>query len=261
MMNSYKDVVMKGSDPVSTFFARRPVASALLFWFGMMVAYIVVGGVAQNLQLAATTRTMLFGAVLSVLGLIVVALQGSWRAVGLGAPTRRPGLILLTLPLLNLARGFHADLGTVALLVVASLLVGFNEELWFRGIILRVLQPKGQGWAVVGSALLFGVLHLLNGLAGQNLAVTLVQIAYACVLGLCFALVRLRTASLWPAALVHALTNLFAWTAQGGQIGGGSVDSLFDLLLPGVVIVLFGAYSLYLWRQMKETASVADRVA
>lgn len=231
---------------------RRPLLSALLLWFAMFALYIVAGGIAAQVELASTERALLFGGLLSVVGLVVVAVQRSWRAVGLGAPTTwTVALPLLVLPVINLARGFHADLGSAVTLAVASLLVGLNEELWFRGLILRALAPKGLRWAVWGSAILFGVLHLLNGLAGQDLLVTLIQIAYAFVIGLCYALVRLRSGSIWPLILIHAATNLFAWTAQSGQIGSGTVSSLFDLVLPVVVIVLFAVYSIYLWRSRK----------
>lgn len=64
---------MKGSDPISTFAQRRPVGFALTLWFAMLVVYIIIGGVAQYLQITSTTRALLFGGVLSVLGLLVVA--------------------------------------------------------------------------------------------------------------------------------------------------------------------------------------------
>lgn len=243
---------MKGSDPMSAPIKRRPLLTALSLWFAMFLLYILAGGLSQQLQLASTQRTLLFGGLLSVVGLIIVAVQRSWRAVGLGAPTTWTfALPLLVLPVINLARGFHADLGLTATLAVASLLVGLNEELWFRGLILRALAPKGLNWAVWGSAVLFGLLHLLNGLAGQDLLVTLIQIAYAFVIGLCYALVRLKSGSIWPLILIHAATDLFAWTAQAGQIGSGSVSSLFDLILPAVVVLLFAGYSAYLWRSRK----------
>lgn len=249
---------MKGSDPVSTSFRRRPLLSALSLWFGMFVLYIVAGGVAQQMELGPTERTLLFGGLLSVVGLVIVALQRSWRAVGLGAPTTwTVALPLLVLPVINLARGFHADLATAATLAVASLLVGLNEELWFRGLILRALAPKGLNWAVWGSAILFGVLHLLNGLAGQDLLVTLIQIAYAFVIGICYALVRLKGGSVWPLILIHAATDFFAWTAQSGQIGSGTVNSLFDLVLPALVVVLFAGYSVYLWRAKANPVATA----
>lgn len=237
---------------MTKFAARRPLGYALTMWFAMFVVYIILGGALQGRQVASTTAPILFGSVLSVLGLLVVAGQRWWGEAGFNAPTDwRPYLVLLLMPVINLARGFHADLAAVPMLALAALLVGLNEELWFRGIILRGLAPKGLGWQVWGSAILFGLLHILNGLIGQDLLVSLIQVAYAIVLGLAFALVRLKTHSVWPIMLIHALTDFFAWGAQSGQIGTGTVSTLFDVVLPALVILLFSGYSAYLWRSLK----------
>lgn len=45
---------------------------------------------------------------------------------------------------------------------VLTVAVGFNEEIWFRGLSQAVLRVRGTRYAVVWGSVLFGVLHLAS---------------------------------------------------------------------------------------------------
>jgi sodium transport system permease protein len=98
----------------------------------------------------------------------------------------------------------------VAVLVFA-LLPAITEELAFRGYILSGLgrsYPKGT--AIVLSALLFGILHVLLSLFQQLFGATL--------LGLVIGLIAVRTGSLWPGVLFHFINNsLGLLTVEGAK--------------------------------------------
>lgn len=82
------------------------------------------------------------------------------------------------------------------------------EELLFRRLLLRRLRPYGERFALVASALCFGLFH-------GNLN----QFFYAFLLGLVLAELALSTGCLWQAVLLHALVNLLSilwvgWAAR-----------------------------------------------
>ena len=87
----------------------------------------------------------------------------------------------------------------VAILVFA-LLPAITEEVAFRGYLLSGLRRSyPEGTAIVLSALLFGILHVLLSLFQQLFGATL--------LGLVIGLIALRTGSLWPGVLFHFINN------------------------------------------------------
>lgn len=81
-------------------------------------------------------------------------------------------------------------------LIATAILPGICEELVFRGYILQALRRYGDGFAVVVSALLFGLLH------GNVL-----QIPFALIVGLICGYVVVQTGNLWVAVVLHTLNN------------------------------------------------------
>ena len=94
---------------------------------------------------------------------------------------------------------------TIVIVAVYCLLVGIAEEGLFRGLILNMLLPKGIWRAVIFSSLLFGSVHLLNVFVGFPLNGVLQEMLSALGFGMFLAAVRLRTNSLRPGIIAHAL--------------------------------------------------------
>jgi membrane protease YdiL (CAAX protease family) len=80
--------------------------------------------------------------------------------------------------------------------IVLVTLTPFAEELFFRGLGVRVLGFLGSTGAMVGTALAFGLAHGL-----------LVALPALVVLGLGLAWVRIRAESVWPGVIAHAAYN------------------------------------------------------
>ncbi|MGY3040524.1 membrane protease YdiL (CAAX protease family) [Rhodanobacter sp. TND4EL1] len=79
------------------------------------------------------------------------------------------------------------------------------EELLFRGVLFSALTRRwGAGWAVGISSLVFALVHL-PGLDYQWYA-----LPNLLLLALLLAMLRLRSASIWPGAVAHGLNNLMA---------------------------------------------------
>ena len=81
-----------------------------------------------------------------------------------------------------------------ALVIVT--LVPFTEELFYRGLGIRVFQIFGSLAAVVSTALVFGLAH--------GILVALPALGF---FGLCLAWLRVRTESVWPGVIAHAFYN------------------------------------------------------
>lgn len=129
------------------------------------------------------------------MGPLFSVLLGATLALGAVAATR------LLVARWGWARALHDELRpavhgvrtpTLAALALASAL---GEELFFRGLLLQVL-------GVVGSSVLFGILHQVRGRARWVWAV------WAFVMGLAFAVVFKLTGSLVGPVLAHFLVNL-----------------------------------------------------
>lgn len=89
-----------------------------------------------------------------------------------------------------------SDLDVILVIVSTAIVPPLIEELAFRGIILNSLQKYGNTFAIVCSALFFGVMHANP-----------VQIPYAFLCGLFLGYITVASGSLWPAIAVHAISN------------------------------------------------------
>lgn len=99
--------------------------------------------------------------------------------------------------LVELLRGLDGWGPTVAMFLVVAGLAPFFEETLFRGFLLPVLARRWPvAWALLGSALLFGAIHL------QPLGLPTLS-----ALGLVLGLAMRRTGSVWTAILVHGCWN------------------------------------------------------
>lgn len=244
--NSTSNNELKGRTQAAgflTLFHRHPVISALLITAVDVVIAVLVGLVATSIlpmiSQAATGVSKLpdFIAlcVVALLTAVLVSILGWWRIVGWNRPAQWRNLGLLILPallvLLPLIKGFKAvDVGTVVFLLVGYLLVGFHEETIFRGVILRILRPKGVWFAVLISSLLFSLAHSTNlflRFSGQPTLVGL-QMIGTFTFGIGMAALRLRTNTLWPLMLLHAISDLFLAL---GQLPVPLISAVEDVIL------------------------------
>lgn len=157
----------------------------------------------------------------------VVAFFGWHREAGLTPIRSYKSLLILWLPALFIL-GFF----TVAFLVglptpqaflfvaVNTLLVGVSEELAFRGILFSgaraALEPIG---AIFLTSIIFGAVHVLNGITTGNWAGATVQATAAAMSGLLFIAILIRTGSIIPAMIVHWLWDfgIFALGSRNGH--------------------------------------------
>lgn len=120
--------------------------------------------------------------------------------------------------------------------IIIAVIPPIVEELLFRGMILHSLRKYGDGFAVVGSAILFGLYH------GN-----FVQMVFAFIAGLVMALVVVRTHSLWPSILIHFFNNTISVAIEITQrYGGEQLANTVNNTVVGVFLVLGAAALVYL---------------
>ena len=104
----------------------------------------------------------------------------------------------------------EGDLGLLVMYLAASwVLAAFCEEVAFRGYLLtRLTDVLGSGRlqrvvAVLGSSVLFGLLHTEQGVVG---------VVAAAVAGVVFSVLRYRFRTLWAPVLAHGFDDTLGFT-------------------------------------------------
>jgi uncharacterized protein len=154
---------------------------------------------------------------------VVVALRW-WQEVGLSQGPQRGTLKVIWPWLLYLAlfaaSALNAGLPpvSVTLFILANtMLVGWSEEVMFRGVWLRGLFRSHGIWvAIIGSSLIFGAIHVLNVFLTGDLRGALLQAGAAFLSGVFLAAVRLRTGSLWTGIVLHGLWDAGTFLVAAG---------------------------------------------
>jgi hypothetical protein len=138
---------------------------------------------------------------------------------------------------------YHLDgmnnVGARILLPLAELvLVGLTEEMIFRGIVFGIAERSmGSRWAIVFSALVFGLAHLPND------GISLVSVAALLAYGVMQAAIYVRTRRLWL-----CIANHVAWNYCVGQVfsttvsGHGAEIGLLRGQLSGSSLLTGGVY-------------------
>ncbi|MDR7330744.1 CPBP family intramembrane glutamic endopeptidase [Corynebacterium guangdongense] len=232
---------------MSRLFAR----DQLRHFFLWLTFYLLLSVAAVNIGLALGWSVQASAA--PPLGALAVVLAlylwrtGIGKRIGLGVPADVPArrvwfhLPLLLLVALPLAFGFRTDLAApvVGAVLAHALFVGFLEEVLFRGMLLQALLQKNRPvWAVMVSALTFGVGHAFSLLIGQGAEDTALQIVNATVVGLIFTLVVMATGNLHAVIVAHVLYNAVAALAR-------PTDGVVHVVAGAVVLVVYGGWLLY----------------
>ena len=154
--------------------------------------------------------------------------------------------------------GWVQSFGFIFLFVLAMFLIGFNEELVFRGIILNLFldkfgnSKKGIVTATVLSSVIFGAVHLTNIFSGVSVGSAVVQAIQAAILGGLLAAIYLRSGNIWIVIIVHALTDFASMLSSGIYGMGNAVDSINQLSwLNFVTVPIFLIPTLVLFRKDK----------
>lgn len=136
----------------------------------------------------------------------------------------------------------------VAVFAFSCLVVGFSEEVAFRGIVFNyLLESKKEMpvlFAIVVQAAIFSLMHIFNLFFGAGLGATLLQIGYTFLIGAMLAIVLYRTKNIWFCVFLHAVYNF------GGLLlpvlGEGKWPHLITVIVTVVLSLGVAGYVLYI---------------
>ena len=153
----------------------------------------------------------------------------------------------------NLWGGIRMAYGGLAQVfaVLSMLLIGYIEEVIFRGFLFKALIPKdGIVVSVIISAVTFGIGHIVNLFAGQANLETVIQVFFAIAWGFIFTIVFYKSGSLIPCIIAHSLVDAFS------KFAAEDVSMIFAWIYMVATIVIAIGYCLYLKRlpDKEETA-------
>lgn len=164
-----------------------------------------------------------------------------------------PVLNLFPESFLDLLNQMGANGGWSVLML--AILAPVMEEVLFRGILLESVREKySSGRAIVVSALMFGVIHVIPQ-----------QVVNAFVIGLILGFIYVRTDSLWPVIIIHALNNAMAYVimqwSDGANITVRSFienDTIYAVVY-GMSLAVFIVSGYMVWRSIEKINSKESR--
>lgn len=202
---------------------RPSLKLAIAIFVGYVIAWIGVARVAggSDLQYGEAfknlddTRPLVYGLIGgAVFGVVVASVLGWWKDI-LREERRASGwfkfipLILLVAVLITTDWGNYGNIegSLLAWTVAAAVLVGFSEELTFRGLEVVNLRKASMSEARVCaiSSVLFGLIHVPNFILGADVGPSIVQALLATATGSLFYVVRRTTGTILVPMALHGV--------------------------------------------------------
>lgn len=123
--------------------------------------------------------------------------------------------------------------GFLLSLISTAIVPALVEEFAFRGLIMGILRRFGDGFAVITSAVLFGIMH-------GNFE----QMPFAFLVGLSLGFIAIKSGSIWTAVAVHFFNNLISVLIDYALSGFSSniKNVIYTFFL--IVILLLGIVAL-----------------
>ena len=144
----------------------------------------------------------------------------------------------------------------IAFLVAECVMVAFFEEACFRGVVFlgflkkRRKNVKSRFIAIILSAAVFGVLHLVNMALGAPPLAVLLQVGYSFLIGAMCSVVLMKTSNIWMCVILHAVYNV------GGMIiekcGEGQRWDIFTIVITAIIAVVTTVYMVIAFFKIRE---------
>jgi membrane protease YdiL (CAAX protease family) len=148
--------------------------------------------------------------------------------------------------------GFNSDITVLQYIIVLffTIAVGFNEEIYFRGLALKFMEEKGRKKAIIWTSIVFGVLHLANVLNGKNALYLILQMIFAFLVGFVLAEIVSITKSLWIVIIWHAAHDYIS------SITSDALDKT-ALVILAIQVGILSVYVICIWRRSKVDDAVS----
>ena len=229
-------------------------------WFSIIfiVIYIVCASLCDMFSVMVKVSKVFTFSFLFVLSFVLffwIRKNNLMEKYGLCKPKFKAKNFLFYIPLLilistNFWFGVRLNYGLVDSIfnVLAMLLVGFVEEIIFRGFLFRALEKDNIKTAIIVSSVTFGIGHIINLLSNglDNLLPNVCQVFYAMAVGFLFVVMFHKGGSLIACILTHSLVNAFS-VFQNTQ----AITPLIEILISVAIIVVSVTYLIILLKTLK----------
>ncbi len=251
---------------MKTFALKNPIIFSILLiiiFYVLMTCAYVIGEVLADFSNGRQLAQFIGKTAISAL-LIYIIWRFDWvKNSGVGRIGKlKTWLIVLVPGTFAVLSTTYAYTGTIKLpetmsgdsiLIAANMISGgFVEELLFRGLIfycfILLWSNKKAGLLKSGiiSSVLFGASHLVWFLLGKDFNLALLQSLGAFGSGIFYAATVIQTRSIWPAVIIHGLTNAFVYIIISDipdyyeTVNNGTMDVMLGipLIIYGLIVLM-----------------------
>lgn len=238
---------------------KKDKKSIFLYFIKMLIVFILIDGVITILPSVITNNIsyykygteLLLEVIYALLVLVVMLLfknsyvftdkkQKFLKSIALGFPM----LIIAGISLLgNLSSLDGFNLGNFINLLFLTIFIGIAEEFLCRGWLQNeFIERYGDTkkhiiLSIFFSSLIFGLLHLTNLMAGQDLLTTIVQVIQATAAGLLLGSIYYKTKNIWAVISLHSIYDFCLMLGDLNLIK----DCTFNTPTTGIII--YSAFS------------------
>jgi uncharacterized protein len=169
-----------------------------------------------------------------------------------------PVLFVLSITATLIVAPWHEwSVGLVLLILFGTMMVGFAEEIVYRGYLLigaRARFSEVGAWFL--TSVLFALFHGLNILTGQSVGTTIQQVGFAFIMGSGLYLVRRVSGLLIVGMVIHGLWDFASFIGAGrGEDTGAIPDTIAAAPFIWATMLLIIAALVVLFRRGKPAAA------
>lgn len=220
-----------------------------LISIGLIIIYLITNSYCINNFGLEDVRTLGINIFLIAIILVFVLLNKLGEYIGL-THFPKPKQYLYFIPLVilmsvNLIGGISIKLSVTEIVIymLSMVCVGFLEEIIFRGFLFQMMAKDNIKSAVIVTSITFGIGHIINLLNGAELIPTLLQICYAITTGYLFAIIVIKSKSIWPQIITHSVVN---------ALSVFNMENFITMYIsPVILIVVPLIYALYLNKKIE----------
>lgn len=201
--------------------------NAICYLIANPVAYLIGNAMTKNHYRAKVFGGIKLSAVDCVIGVLaVLGLQGFSLLVqyGMMSVTKMSGINEAMASMFTFSDNVAQN---VIMVVYFVFIAAITEELLCRGIVLKLLSPVNKTFAVIASALIFGIMH-----GNFN------QIFNGFLLGLVLGYVAIKSKSIWLPIICHMAANTNAMVLSYLEYKKGEDFLNTELIYAAVLVVI-----------------------
>ena len=227
----------------------EPILKSIIWAFVILIFPVTSGIVTQVLKMN-NIQTMFIQGCFMLLSLIIPIVymwkfKISFKEISLikmenaGAKKVLFFLLLVIAEVPLLLVGIHLkSIKYIVTLLFFTITIGISEEIYFRGIILRLLEEKYSiKKSIIISALVFGIAHIATAFVSRSILIVSLQILNAFIFGIIAAEIVTITKSIIPTIMWHVAFDFVNHVTTG-------INELF-MTATQVIIMIIYAYILW----------------